>query len=94
MVTVGSLDLKQMDKYLYTSVGIGARYRTPVGPVRLDLGFRLPVGLPQVIRQDDPRALTYAHGGCFGIGSTPGKTGYAGDPEGLCAFHLSIGEAF
>lgn len=96
MVTVGSLDLRQMDKYLYTSLGFGARYRTPLGPIRLDLGFRLPVGLPQVVQnyQNDRRNLVYPHGGCFGIASSSSSTGYAADPEGICAFHLSIGEAF
>ena len=36
-------------------MGIGARYRTPLGPIRLDLAFRLPVGGPQEVRQEDPR---------------------------------------
>ena len=92
MVTSGSLDFSKMDRYLYTAVGIGARYRTPLGPIRLDLAFRLPLGGPQDVRQEDPRMLSYQRGGCFGIGTTPSTWG--GYPEGVCAFHLSIGEAF
>ncbi len=92
MVTAGSLDFKLMDHYLYTAIGIGARYRTPLGPIRVDLAFRLPVGGPQNLIQRDTRTLDYQRGGCFGLGTTSSATG--GYPEGVCAFHLSIGEAF
>jgi outer membrane protein insertion porin family/translocation and assembly module TamA len=27
--------------YLHTSTGLGVRYDTPVGPIRLDLGYRI-----------------------------------------------------
>lgn len=36
---------KQVDlrfDYLHLSCGVGARYDTPVGPIRLDLGYRIP----------------------------------------------------
>lgn len=82
-------------QYLYTSVGIGARYRTPLGPVRLDFAVRLPVGSPQRLNPSgklDPRIIAYDQGGCFGFGNTDPKWG--GHPEGICGFHLSIGEAF
>jgi outer membrane protein insertion porin family/translocation and assembly module TamA len=29
--------------YLHMSCGVGARYDTPVGPIRLDLGYRIPL---------------------------------------------------
>ena len=29
-------------KYLHLSCGVGARYDTPVGPIRLDVGYRIP----------------------------------------------------
>jgi outer membrane protein insertion porin family/translocation and assembly module TamA len=28
--------------HLHLSCGLGARYQTPVGPIRLDLGYRIP----------------------------------------------------
>jgi outer membrane protein insertion porin family/translocation and assembly module TamA len=46
--TVG--DIRLMHPHL--SCGLGARYDTPVGPIRLDLGYRIP-GL-QVIGPSDP----------------------------------------
>jgi translocation and assembly module TamA len=82
-------------QYLYTSVGIGARYRTPLGPVRLDFAVRLPVGSPQRLNPGgklDPRIIVYEQGGCFGFGNTDPNWG--GHAEGICGFHLSIGEAF
>jgi outer membrane protein insertion porin family/translocation and assembly module TamA len=36
---------------LHLSCGLGGRYETPVGPVRLDLGYRIP-GM-QVLGPDD-----------------------------------------
>ena len=82
-------------QYIYTSVGVGARYRTPLGPIRLDLAVRLPLGSPQRLNptgRADTRIIAYQQGGCFGLGDTP--TDWGGSPEGICAFHLSIGEAF
>lgn len=82
--------------YFYTSVGLGIRYRTPLGPIRVDFAVRLPVGKPQRLNPTgriDPRVIDYDRdGGCLGLGSTPPT--YGGHPEGVCAFHLSIGEAF
>ncbi len=80
---------------LLIAVGGGVRYRTPVGPIRLDLAYRPDLGLPLQLNSfpgSDP-ALTYAPGGgCFGFGnSSPSRAGY---PEGNCSIHLSIGEAF
>jgi outer membrane protein assembly factor BamA len=36
----------------HVSCGLGARYDTPVGPIRADLGYRIP-GL-QILKNDDP----------------------------------------
>ena len=33
-----------MFTYPHLSPGIGLRYATPVGPVRLDVGYRVPYG--------------------------------------------------
>ncbi len=83
----------------YHALGLGLRYLTVVGPIRLDIARRLnigrglPVATPGYIYPDS--------GGCFGIGSSWSTTGpktrgatFAGAPDGLCALHLSIGEAF
>lgn len=75
------------------AVGGGLRYLTPIGPIRLDLAFRPNVGPALPVFQPEGRVLTYEiHQGCFGIGGGA-RTG-AGAPEGPCAIHLSIGEAF
>jgi translocation and assembly module TamA len=91
--------------YHYQAVGLGLRYLTIVGPLRLDLARRLNIGKPLPIF--DPTsggAVTVGGvGDCFGLGGmkerdpTTNKfvgTEYAGAPEGLCTFFLSIGEAF
>jgi translocation and assembly module TamA len=90
---------------LQYGVGAGVRYRTPIGPIRLDFAYRPNWGpaLPVYRRSgpSDPAVrvypmdgsdLTYSSGGgCFGLGH--GRTG-AGSPEGPCTLHISIGEAF
>ena len=96
MVTWESFaESKGQEKFIYTSVGLGARYRTPLGPIRVDFAVRLPLGDPQRLNPTgrvDPRKVQYPTGGCFGLGDTGSNWG--GSPEGICAFHLSIGEAF
>jgi translocation and assembly module TamA len=75
---------------LYHAVGLGLRYLTVVGPIRLDIARRLNIGAPLFVGGS---GYTYPEAGtCFGLGS--GKSSYAGAPEGLCTFQLSIGEAF
>jgi len=51
-------------RHLHLSCGLGARYDTPVGPIRLDVGYRVP-GL-QVPSGTDPREETDP-GDFFGI---------------------------
>ena len=77
---------------LNVALGFGVRYRTPIGPIRVDLAARLPVGAPLeragVVRQNA------VNRGCFfGLGAGQSDV-YAGSPEGVCAFHVSVGEAF
>jgi translocation and assembly module TamA len=80
----------------YQAVGIGLRYATIVGPVRLDLARRLNIGRPLPILDPGTGDVT-SQGGlgdCFGLGGSSTEREYAGAPEGLCTFFLSIGEAF
>jgi outer membrane protein assembly factor BamA len=96
---------KDLFSTVYTAVGLGVRYRTPLGPIRVDLAFRLPmVGKSQVVDPGGTRAYQSAPGCFFGLGSglpvsnpyTYGPTPApgAGMPDNLCSAHLSIGEAF
>jgi translocation and assembly module TamA len=82
--------------HLQYAVGIGARYLTPIGPIRVDFGRRLLLGQPvplfvvnaagQITQQ------SYAvNESCFGLGGSGVPTPV---PDGLCAIHVSIGEAF
>jgi translocation and assembly module TamA len=85
---------------LYAAVGVGLRYRTVLGPIRLDLGFRLPfIGGPLEVQLNGAREFRSNPGCFFGTFApatqpmgTPLK--YGGSPDSLCNFHLSIGEAF
>ncbi|MBI3182384.1 MAG: BamA/TamA family outer membrane protein [Myxococcales bacterium] len=76
---------------LLFAVGLGLRYRTPLGPIRLDLARRLPVGPPLEVNPPPAEKLP---GRCFTSGIWGADPGYAGSPEDLCSFHVSIGEAF
>jgi len=83
-----------LGRSLFTAVGIGARYVTPLGPVRLDLGVRLPLG--RELEVTGSEGVHYANSpGCFfGAFAPAAPAPYAGSPDGQCALHLSIGEAF
>jgi outer membrane protein insertion porin family len=37
----GNINLRQFVDHYTNTVGIGVRYRTPVGPIRFDIGYRL-----------------------------------------------------
>jgi translocation and assembly module TamA len=88
-----SLSLQRVSPFgsqLYHAVGLGLRYLTVVGPIRVDIARRLNIG-PR-LPVEGVGYIYPASGTCFGLGSP--KTDYAGAPEGLCTFQLSIGEAF
>ncbi|MBI3181395.1 MAG: BamA/TamA family outer membrane protein [Myxococcales bacterium] len=78
---------------LQYAVGGGVRYRTPIGPIRLDFAYRLPVGpaLPAV-QLPGAEAPFPVDRGCLGIGGFSRSA--AGAPEGACALHITFGEAF
>ena len=95
---------QDLGQSLYTAVGLGVRYRTPLGPIRVDLAFRMPLGGPQPVTNDDGASFKSAPGCFFGAGSglpigdpysrASTAAAFAGSPDNLCSAHLSIGEAF
>ncbi len=95
---------QDLGQLLYTAVGFGVRYLTPLGPIRVDLAYRLPVGGPQQVANPAGVPFRSAPGCFFGLGSglpvsDPYERGmtpsaYAGAPDNACSAHLSIGEAF
>lgn len=102
LVTTAPLGPRQnWAEHLYTAMGLGVRYRTPLGPVRVDLAFRLPLGGPQEVYNPNGQQFRSAQGCFFGLGAsspfTPqalGAAPYPGSPDSFCSAHLSIGEAF
>jgi translocation and assembly module TamA len=94
-VTQGRLAAADLGHLLY-AVGLGVRYLTPIGPVRLDFGRRLPLGQPPPLFVVDSLGQitqqSYAvNDSCLGLGGS-GVSTLVGD--NLCALHISIGEAF
>ena len=89
---------------LYTALGFGIRYKTPLGPIRVDLAYRMPLGGPQQVTNETRLAYRSAPGCFFGLGSgrpigdpyvrSADPADYPGSPDNLCSAHLSIGEAF
>jgi translocation and assembly module TamA len=79
------------------AVGVGVRWITPIGPIRVDLARRLPFGeLPTLYAVDPltgaivPRAYS-ANDSCFGLFGSNVVTPVT---DSLCALHFAIGEAF
>ncbi|XXF77189.1 BamA/TamA family outer membrane protein [Myxococcaceae bacterium GXIMD 01537] len=101
-VTAQRFDFANLDyisSNLYHALGVGMRYLTVVGPVRLDLARRLNIGPPLPVLDAGTAGFVPPTNSCFGIGGTEPPPGmppapFAGSPEGLCTFHISIGEAF
>jgi translocation and assembly module TamA len=108
-VTSERLPFRNTHRMLY-AVGFGLRYLSPVGPLRIDFGFRLPFGRPPPLLDPDGQEIKYTknpnfpnamepgqesgdgvNDSCFGIGGSDRDTWV---PDSLCAFHISIGEAF
>jgi len=79
---------------LQHAVGLGLRYRTLVGPIRLDVARRLNVGptLPVLPAVGQVGAVPVSSG-CFGLFESKNPA-FAGSPESPCTLHVSIGEAF
>ncbi len=97
-VTTGLFGVSDLPGVLW-AVGVGLRYLTPIGPVRLDLARRLPFGtLPALYTTDpqtgaiNPPQYSYpVDESCFGFfGSHPATP----VSDGACTLQISIGEAF
>ena len=95
-VTRGTFDATTFAHMMF-AVGAGLRYRTPIGPIRVDFARRLPFGTPpQLFAVEPPTGrivqLPYAvDDSCFGLG---GSNVTMVVPDNLCVLHISIGEAF
>jgi translocation and assembly module TamA len=82
---------------LLWATGFGLRYRTVVGPIRVDLARRLQFGRPPPLYVIDPNtgavaSQSYAVADdCFGIGGS-GRATLVSDS--LCVLHIAIGEDF
>lgn len=78
----------------YTAVGVGLRYRTPLGPIRVDFAYRLPfIGGP-LVRKDATQPAYASQSGCFFNLGHSAEVNFSGAPDSVCTFHLSLGEAF
>jgi hypothetical protein len=66
---------------LQWAVGFGVRYVTPFGPLRVDVGFRLPDRLP--LDKDAFPAVPYTHWPDGALHREP-----------IIAINVSLGEAF
>lgn len=90
-VSYGALSLDELST-TQVSVGLGLRYRTPIGLLRVDFGYRLNVGGPLPVVPVQPPVLYDQNTACLGIGT--GSPTYAGAPWQRCAFHFAVGESF
>lgn len=92
-VSVGSFDFGDVGPMMQYAVGIGLRYKTFIGPIRVDFAYRLNHGGPLPIIPDPANPIAApGNTSCFGLGN--GSPTYAGYPEGRCALTISIGEAY
>jgi translocation and assembly module TamA len=95
-VTQGLLGSSDLSSVLWAT-GFGLRYRTVVGPIRVDLARRLQFGRPPPLYVIDPTTgvvtqESYAVADdCFGIGGSGRSTPVT---DGLCVLHIAIGEDF
>ncbi len=95
-VTTGLFGVSDLPGVLW-AVGVGLRYLTPIGPIRLDLARRLPFGtLPALYATDAAGAIYQVPSypvdeSCFGFFGSHPDTPVS---DGACTLQISIGEAF
>ena len=100
-VTTGLIKPSDIPDMLW-AVGIGIRYLTSIGPIRLDLARRLPFGTPPMLYQLDPsgQLMTVPYQqdwSCFGLFASrppPPIPNVAIAMDSACALQISIGEAY
>jgi translocation and assembly module TamA len=92
-VSYGAFSLRDLST-TQMAVGIGIRYRTPIGLLRVDLGYRLNVGGPLPVVPVQPSVSYTSNTNCLAFTSVDHGTGYAGAPFSRCAFHFAVGESF
>lgn len=90
-VSYGPFSLDELST-TQVALGIGLRYRTPIGLLRVDFGYRLNVGGPLPVVPVQPPVVYDQNTACLGIGT--GSPTYAGAPWQRCAFHFAVGESF
>lgn len=92
-VSYGAFSLNELST-TQVAVGVGFRYRTPIGLLRVDLGYRLNVGGPLPVVPVRPSVAYTDNTNCFAFTSVDHGTTYAGAPFSRCAFHFAVGESF
>jgi translocation and assembly module TamA len=76
------------------AVGIGFRYRSPIGLLRVDFGYRLNIGGPLPVVPVQPSVSYTDNTNCFALTSVDHGTNYAGAPFSRCALSFAVGESF
>jgi translocation and assembly module TamA len=76
------------------AVGIGFRYRSPIGLLRVDFGYRLNVGGPLPVVPVRPSVGYTDNTNCFAFTSVDHGVNYAGAPFSRCALAFAVGESF
>lgn len=87
--TVERFDAGRLASALTFAVGGGLRVRTPLGPLRVDLAYRPPIGPALPVVEPPGADVPLPRGAsCFGLG---GGGSRAGAPDSPCAIHISWG---
>jgi len=92
-VSYGAFNLNELST-TQVAVGIGLRYRTPVGLFRLDFGYRLNLGGPLPVVPVQPQVDYSSNTGCIAFSSVDYQPTYGGAPWSRCALHFAVGESF
>ncbi len=92
-VSYGAFSLSDLST-TQVAVGLGIRYRTPIGLLRLDFGYRLDVGGPLPVVPVRPSVGYTDNTNCVALTSVNHGTDYAGAPWSRCALHFAVGESF
>jgi translocation and assembly module TamA len=92
-VSYGAFSLNDLST-TQVALGIGLRYRTPVGLLRIDFGYRLNLGGPLPVVPVQPQVDYVKNTECIAISSVDHAPTYAGAPWSRCALNFAIGQSF